>query len=220
MKNNIDLSEEKLDDFASAAVQYNIERQLRIRYDKLLTEQQLKSRKSASIFRFSSLAKVAAIAITVLGSIFLLRTITTAPSAQVMAQTLLEQTHISSNPDITRKGVNQADQTRRAANDAFTLKNYALAITKYETLTSQNDSTALDKFYLGICYLKINNYATAIGIFSEVKASKHIEEIDWLLSLTYVLAGEEENAHPLLQTIIAKQQYKHKEAKTLLRKID
>lgn len=222
MKNNTDLNEENLDVFANAAVQYNIEKQLRSRYDKLLADNHFNGEHKESTFRFLSIAKAAAVLTAIFGCIYLIQILAPHSSAQVMAQNFLDQTNIASNPDITRKGTSNANQLRREANDAYTLKNYPLAIEKYDALNSQNELIALDQFYLGISHLKTDDFNAAINIFSEIKSSEKIEtqEMNWLLSLAFVLSKQEDKAVPLLENIIADKKYKSKEAEKLLKTIE
>jgi len=224
MKNSFDLnlSEEQLDSFANAAVQYNIEKQLRLKYDKILAEDKFGVRKKESFFRLNTILKIAAVAIAVLGSIFLIQKSTLTPTTHTYAQTLLDQTNISGNPNITRKGMTSANRLRREANDAFILKDYTLAITKYSALIAQNEIASLDQFYLGISQLKTSNYNDAIQLFSVLKSENNFEsgEVDWLLSLAYVLSDQEVMAVPILKKIISANKYKTKEAKELLDRLN
>ena len=221
MKNNIDLNEEKLDAFANAAVQYNIEKQLRTRYDKILADRKFSNPKKTTVFQLSTFTKVAAVIVSVLGCLFMMQLFVLSPSAQNMAQVMLDETHISSNPDVTRKGTSSVSQTRREANDAYTLKNYPLAISKYESLQSQNEVTALDQFYLGVSHLRINNLSESIATLNNMRDAKNFEpaEVEWLLSLAYVLSDQEQLAIPLLQKLVSDGDYKSKDAKKLLNKL-
>lgn len=223
MKNSfdLDLNEEQLDSFANAAVQYNIEKQLRLRYEKILAKNKNEFHKKESLFHISSIVKIAAIVVAILASVFLIQESFFTTTTQSFAHALLDQTNISGNPDITRKGINSASTLRREANDAYTLKDYSLAITKYEELNTQKEIESLDQFYLGICHLKTNNYSEAIQLFSKLRADENFEtgENDWLLSLAYVLSNQEQKAVPILQKVITEKKYKTKEAEKLLKRL-
>jgi len=222
MKNNLNLNEEEMDAFAEATVQYNIEKQLREKYDKILANKKKKKHKKSVLMRLPFLAKVAAVVVAIIGSLFLIQNVTSTSSPQSMAQRYLDHTNIPGNPDITRKGANSAHQLRREANDAFILKNYPLAISKYEDLAATIKSTSLDKFYLGVSHLKTDDFSEAIEIFRSLKKNEQIdtEVIDWLLSLAYVLSNQEKNAVPILEQIVTEESYQSEKAKDLLESME
>jgi len=221
MKKNFNPDDEDLDSFAEAAVKYNIEKELRLRYSKKLAQQNKKSTWVKYLFSKRIVAAAAAVSIIVFGSIFLFQTFNTSITTTEMAQRYVDNTIILGNQDITRKGSSTVDVLQRNANDAFVKKDYALAITNYEKLKSTQALSALDNFYLATSYLKQKNYEKAIILFNKLKNINYqsTEEVDWLLSLAYLLSEKNEEAISLLTIIATNDQYKAKEAKILLDKI-
>ncbi len=220
MKNSLNLNEEKLNAFANAVVHYNIEKELRSRYDKILADNTYHTKETQ--FQLSTLVKVAAVALAVFGCIFLLQMPPNTPSIHTTAQNFLDQTQILGNPDITRKGASIASPIRREANDAFTQKNFPLAIKKYEELKTQSDFSSLDQFYLGISYLKTDNHSIAIELLSEINSGEKTKTVEtsWLLSLAYILSNQQMKAVPMLEQIKRDKRYKAKEAEELLNAIN
>jgi len=221
MKNSLNLNDDKMDSFAKATVKYNVEKQLRSKYDKILAEKKEKASRKGKVIKMSSFLKVAVVVIAVLGSVFLIQETLYDSSSQSIAQNFLDQTVIHGNPDITRKGVSTATQLQREANDAYTHQDFALAIAKYEEHKTHNEISSLDQFYLGISHLKTKNYSEAIEQFEKLKVTENIriEEVDWLLGLALVLSDQEKKAISILEEIVAEKKYKAKEASKLLDKM-
>ena len=222
MKNNQSLNDAEMESFATAATQHNIEKHLRSKYDKILADKKKNTPKKNSIFRLSTLIKVAAVAVIVIGSTLLfMQSDAFSSSSKTMAENFLAQTNIPGNPDYTRKGSVTAEELQKEANNLFVLKDYPAAIEKFEELKSSQGLSLMDQFYVGVSLMKIKNYQEAIPIFNSLKSAGNnpIEEVDWLLSLAHVLSDQSENAVPILQNIIAEDRYKSKEAKKLMSKI-
>lgn len=221
MKNSYHLNNEQMDAFAEAAVKYAVEQKLRSKYDKILSAKAKNKAEKTSIIKKLPIAKIAAVAIVLLGSLFIIQQSLFSPSINIYAQTLLDQTLLPGNPDITRKGITDASQLQREANDAFIAKNYPLAIEKYTTLHADKKMSHMDQFYLGVAQMKVESFDEAIVHFSFLKneAKLKIEEVDWLLSLAYVLSNQNEMAIPLLIEIVDSKGYKWKKAQQLLDKI-
>ena len=169
MNDNTDLNENQMDRFAEAATKHNIEKQLKEKYDRILKENQKSKNQKGTILNMTSFIKAAAIVLIVFGCFYLVQEVGVSPSSQAMAQNFLDHTHISGNPDITRKGTRSAkvpsdtddktgeslkNQIAREANEAFIAKDYAFAIAKYETLEKENRLLSIDRFYLGISHLR------------------------------------------------------------------
>lgn len=236
MKNNINLNENQMDRFAEATTKHNIEKQLKEKYAKILQGNREAKNQKRKLISISTIVKIAAVVVTVMGSMYLIQETFFSPSPQAVAQNFLERTNIASNPDITRKGAltddtqplienniedNSTSQILREANDAFVVKNYSLAIGKYKTLEKQDKLSTMDQFYYGISHLRANNFEDAILRFQTIKISEDnpIEEVDWLLALAYVLSHKEEKAVPILEDIISENNYKVNEAKKLINHI-
>ncbi len=222
MNNHTNLNDDKMESFAEATVKYNIEKKLRSKYDKILVAKKKSTKRDKRVIKMINLLKMVAILVAVVACTFAIQNTLFSPSLKSIAKNHLDQTNISGNPDITRKGANSSSQLQRQANDAYLLKNYNQAIAKYEELQIQRKSSLTDQFYLGICYLKTENYPEAITVFSELDNIEQgqVQEIDWLLSLSYVLSSQEKKAIPILKDITLQNRYKSKEAKILLAKIN
>ena len=217
MKSNTDLNNDQLDNFAEASVQYNVEKQLRERYGKILSENKKATPEKGRVISINPIVKVAVVVVTIIGSVFLINDVITPSNPQSMAQNFLNTTQIPGNPDITRKGVSTAEQLQREANDAFIQGKFDLAIQKYEQFKGQKEFSALDQYYLGVSHLKLNDHDKAIALLEEINAdtSIPIQEVDWLLGLAYVLTDQKDKAKPILDGIISSNAYKAKEAKEL-----
>ncbi|MEM9545648.1 MAG: hypothetical protein AAGA77_06730 [Bacteroidota bacterium] len=218
MKNNTDLDDEKLEEFTNAAVQYNVEKQLREKYSTILEKRKTHTSSKSHIIKLKTLLNVAAIVVSVLGSIFLIQYALSPVNPKSMAERYLEQTKVLGNPDITRKGATTAVELQINANEAFVKEQYSLAAQYYEKYRSDNAFSALDQFYLGVSYLKTGELEKAISLFIEINSNdnEQIEEVDWFLSLTYILSNQNESAKPILEKIITKNSYKVEKAKDLL----
>ena len=220
MKNKENISNENLESFGEEAVKYGVEKDLRKRYDKILSDQ--KKSKRRKVFNISQIRKIAAVALIFLVSILLFQRYYPTQSLESLAQNYLENTNIPGNQDITRKGQETAHEIQREANYAYQLKNYPLAVSKFEILDSLNLLTPIDQFYLGICQLRSKNYPEAINAFESLdeKNVSMKEEVTWLLSLSYLLHNQKDKAKPLLEQIISTDQFKAKEAKQVLSRME
>ncbi|AXT59647.1 hypothetical protein D1816_04510 [Aquimarina sp. AD10] len=116
------------------------------------------------------------------------------------------------------KGTFDESQDRILAIQAFNNKNYELSHSYYQKIESL---TAEDLYYHGLALLLNDQYQEAIRKFEE-QTKKHNsfkQEINWYLSLAYILNRENEKATSLLKQINTSD-WNHQEAQKLLSQLN
>jgi tetratricopeptide (TPR) repeat protein len=115
----------------------------------------------------------------------------------------------------------RGDENRREAYAAYDLKNYDLAasLLQKDLLTSDNKIT--DKFYLGNCFLALDQGDNALKYFKEVVEINEgfAPEAKWYLALTYLRIGERENARKEFEEMVEAESDYAEEAKEILGKM-
>lgn len=122
------------------------------------------------------------------------------------------------------KGLDNITEQRNSAIDAYMVKDFVLAAQLRETVTQSEQADAEDYLYLGLSYLyqtppqtdkAITAFQSGLGYTDD----KVREETQWYLSLSYLQAGQLQNARDLLETIVANKQWNRAKAKKLLKRI-
>jgi tetratricopeptide (TPR) repeat protein len=188
--------------------------------DSILEEPAISRLSTSTIIRLNRFAKIAAMLIVVSGS-FLLVTKLQSNGPQQMAMSMAKETMILGNQDIMRKDGKLSLKMRLEANTAFINQKYDEAIQHYVKLEATGDVKDIDYFYLGVSYLKLdkNHTVEALKAFDQLKKDSRIaRESKWFKALALTMNGNYPNAKLLLQEIIAANDYKSSEAKTLLSK--
>lgn len=135
---------------------------------------------------------------------------------QVLAQEYLVAVPVH-HPGLI-KGMSQHDeQNRQIAISLFDSQKYAGAIDKFNEITDQSYQ---DQFYLGLSYMYFGEMESAIPLFVELenKTSQYREEINWFLSLAYILNEDQKNAKKQLKKIKSGD-WNYQKSKTLSTKL-
>ena len=115
-------------------------------------------------------------------------------------------------------------QYRADGIQAYANKNYAQAITLFESYLKYKSNDMVVPFYLGGCYLSTDNISKASAQFENVVKNPDgvfFENAQWYLAL---IAVENENytrAHELLESIMKQpNHYYHEQAETLIGQVE
>ena len=105
----------------------------------------------------------------------------------------------------TRKSPQDIPSIRRAAGEAYGMKNYQSAIEGFTKIISSPEVNSSDFFYLGLSHLYLNDSNKAIANFKKSQ-SKNSElfkkEVKWYLALAYFQSKDYENSKLLLEEIV------------------
>ncbi len=168
-----------------------------------------------------SFIAIAATLALIVTAFFLVRNSQGASSDALLAQAL--STPYPSVYDQNKSGDPQ--DIRASIGALYQAGDYEAVIETAQALIDQsNTANPLDYFMLGLAnlYQDVPNYAAAITALNQTKAfntgSNITQQTDWYLALSYLSAGEVENARRLLEGISADGgHYKQAEASLLLK---
>lgn len=129
--------------------------------------------------------------------------------------------NLSELPSLTQRS--DADKLLSDAEELFLNKQYLGAVRSLELYGEKYDTTSSNTLlYTGICYLELNNYSKAEGIFNSLKNSESLDQNKayWYLSLTALKQKELQKTKNLLAIIIKENYYNYTKAKELLAKLN
>lgn len=209
---------DELNLLGNVVTEYNIESKLKEKYSKTLNDEYNVKRSKINLFNQRSVLKIAAVILVLVTSVFVIRNNVNQTSKIEIAQLYLDETKVFGNAEITRKGISDQDQLRKKANEAFSKKDYQTSISLYKDMELNNQLSSLDQYYLGINYLRISKFHEAINTLAPLKDQDHFfsEEINWFLSLAYIITDQDHKATFILKQIEETNSYKHEQAKQLL----
>ncbi|MEM9001189.1 MAG: tetratricopeptide repeat protein [Bacteroidota bacterium] len=113
------------------------------------------------------------------------------------------------------------DTLERKAFVAYETKDYERAITLFEDLTIEKN-TSYHKFYLSQSYLGANRTEEAVSILEELLSESQELKAEslWYLGLAYIRIKDKERAKGYLQQLCELGTYKKKEAQLLVKLLD
>jgi TolA-binding protein len=163
--------------------------------------------------------KAAVGAFLVAGSWFLMRPATSNPveayAAEMQAIIKAPEVRMGQNPSAPELEWQQA-------RNAYANKDFKKAGDELQKIVEAGKATPEQQYYLGLSRFFQQNpdNKAAIAAFLQVQKGGWIgeDEVNWLLALAYLKNGESENAQKTLETLVAKNGYKAKEARQLLKK--
>lgn len=122
------------------------------------------------------------------------------------------------------KGWAEVLDQRNAAIQAYVTEDFVGAAELWKLVSEAEQAEAKDFFYLGLSYLfqKESQSEAAITALQQAMqfSDKSIqEESRWYLSLAYLQAEQPQNALPLLQEIVDRREWKHANARKLLKRL-
>jgi hypothetical protein len=187
-----------------------------------LPEEQQAAPKTAKIVTFNPrpmMWKAAAGAFLVAGSWFLMRPATSNPveayAAEMQAAIKAPAVRMGQNPS-------ESELDWQQARTAYAVKDFKKAGDDLQKIVNAGSATTEQQYYLGLSRFFQQNpdNKAAIAAFLQVQKGGWIgeDEVNWLLALAYLKNGESENAQKTLEAIVAKNGYKAKEARQLLKK--
>lgn len=98
----------------------------------------------------------------------------------------------------------------------FNAQDYAAAILHFNQMESTNIE---DQFYLGLSYLYNKDYSKSVSTFENIQSGSALDqEVNWYLSLAYLLNGNDQLAKDKLNGF-GEKEWKATEAKKLLQTI-
>lgn len=139
-----------------------------------------------------------------------------------LADEQIAQLSIMSDQSIFRKGMHEVDSLRKEATLAYANRQFETSEKLLEKVIQSDKQKPIDHFYLGLCQLQkaAPEAQKAIASFQKAKASQKMqEEINWVLSLAFLKAGETDLAKQELSSIVKNDAYKAEEAKKMLAKL-
>jgi len=222
----INKNKEAMDALGKIVTKFNTESDLRDKYSKILNNRSLEQKQSKSnktrIIDFKFLIKAAAVVLILSSGLFFLQNEISQPTTHEFAQILLDKTTVFGNAEITRKEASEVNALRKKANQAYSKNEFKTSISLYETMRKNGILTDFDQYYLSVNYLRINDFHNAIKILSPLsqKDLTFSQEVNWFLSLSYILTLQDDKAKPILNSIVEHKSYKYKEAFRLLDKLN
>jgi TolA-binding protein len=205
-----------------------LDKKQRNHWDKLLQEEGVerdsiplevrKTQQTAKIVTFNPrpmLWKAAAGAFLVAGSWFLMRPASTNP-VEVYAAEM--QAAIKA-PEVRLGDAPVADWQQ--AKTAYADKDFKTAGDLLQKVSQSGKATVEQQYYLGLSrfFQKNPDYNAAINAFLQAQKGGWVgeDELNWLLGLAYLKKGDKANAQKTLEALAAKNGYKAKEARELLK---
>ncbi|MFK8004937.1 MAG: tol-pal system YbgF family protein [Saprospiraceae bacterium] len=109
--------------------------------------------------------------------------------------------------DEYRRGKINIQATRGMAIEAYNNQQYNRAIDYLQTIENQGEAGKKDYFLMGLCLVYQQNpkYKNAIEVFTQVQeidANYFTDEIQWFLSLCYIMEGDNSKARIFLNEIL------------------
>ena len=129
--------------------------------------------------------------------------------------------NLSELPSLTQRS--DADKLLSDAEQLFLNKEYLGAVRSLELYNEKyNNQSANTILYRGICNLELKQYAKAEKLFNELKNSDLLDKDKayWYLALNSLKQQDIINTKKILQVIIDKSYYNHKQANQLLNKLN
>ena len=222
LRNKMD--DDTMEEFTGSILHQKFDEDTKTEWEQVLREQYGVQRKKksagfAGIFTLRRVAAVAAVVALLIVS-FIVLTRNTLPEQQQVAQSYIEELPIMADQLNFRKGDVEVDQIRLSANEAYIAEDFETAITKWELLYTNQQATPYDLFYLGVSYLKQQSSEPEktidLLLQAQPQAPSLRQEINWVLSLAYVRFGQVDQALPILEGIVADEEYMSEAAGVLL----
>lgn len=225
---NDDMDDDKAEQFTTDIIFQKFDQDKRKEWAEWLKnqhnlEREIGTKPEAKLFNLRWVFAIAA-SITLLAAFFFLLKAPSVPAHQQLAQTYIETLPIIADPSVFRKDDSEVDAIRLAANEAYVKQEFEQAIRLWNELIDKQMEKPQDLYYLGLSNLrnKEPNTDRAIELFTEAQLQlpNLRQEINWVLSLTYVQSGQEDLAKPILRSIISSKEYKASSARELLQALE
>jgi tetratricopeptide (TPR) repeat protein len=162
--------------------------------------------------------KAAMGAFLVAGSWFLMRPASKNPIEGYVAEM---QAAIKA-PEVRMDKPNASELDWQQAKTAYAHKDFKKAGDELQIMVQSGKATTEQQYYLGLSRFFQQNpdYKAAIHAFLQAQKEGWIgeDEVNWMLGLAYLKSGDSENAQKTLEALAAKNGYKAKEARQLLKK--
>jgi TolA-binding protein len=163
--------------------------------------------------------KAAVGAFLVAGSWFLMRPTTSTNPVEAYA---IEMQAAIKAPEVRMgQNPNAPELDWQQAKTAYAAKDFKKAGDELQKIVELGKATTEQQYYLGLSRFFQQNpdYNAAIGAFLQVQKGGWIgeDEVNWLLALAYLKNNDQPNAQKTLEAIVAKNGYKAKEARQLLK---
>ncbi len=164
--------------------------------------------------------KAAAGAFLVAGSWFLMRPTTS--TNPVETYVIEMQANIKAPEVRMEQNPNSTELDWQQAKTAYANKDFKKSGDELQKMVEAGKATTEQQYYLGLSRFFQQNpdYNAAINAFLQVQKRGWIgeDEVNWLLALAYSKKGDLQNAQKTLEALVAKNGYKAKEARQLLKK--
>ncbi len=136
---------------------------------------------------------------------------------QALAQEYLAEVPVH-HPGLSKGVSEQDEQNRQIAISLFDSQKYAGAIDKFNVIVKLS---VQDQFYLGLSYLYYGEIDSAIPLFVELdkQTIQYREEVNWFLSLAYILNNDQSKAKIQLEQI-KNGDWNFQKSKSLLTKLN
>lgn len=216
-----DTNEEELYAMTESLIKQKFDQELREKMSRRLAEEYGISRTTAAVrtLRLNWVRWSAGVAAALLIGIVAWQVVgDSSPSYQALTNEYLAM-HYPNNE--TRKGASDISEQRGQAIAAYNRKDFATSARLRALVTTSEEATTDDFFFLGLSYLYQETPQGAEAIEPLLQATKDPteelqDEAKWYLALAYVAAGQFTEARALLEERIRAGVWKVAEAKALL----
>ncbi len=105
--------------------------------------------------------------------------------------------------DFTVRNTDPGQQNLQNAAAAFNTKNYADALQKLQNQVATDPENLEARFFSGLCFLELKNYAEATAVFQPISNSANAwaDEARWYLALSYLRQNQRDKCAEALRQI-------------------